>query len=247
MKLLILLTLFVVAQGFGDQVRTVVPNGDVIKIFTAPGISTVIKLSRRPTRVFTGDQEAYKVEADENSVTIKPLVENVPSNLFINTETDEFAFTLIPADRRKADYVVKLESPLGLKSSANPDPTNSALDAKLYSSPVTAWVRGNHVRLEIVSVQFPATKSSLIINAKLTLEDFKQTVVLRPSEFKISQKGRRVSMVGIHASSPILSNDYRTSEVTFVIRYSVLKKRLPIELQVGGIGETPLRVSFSAI
>ena len=96
--------------AFAGNVRTVeISSNSVTPIRTAPGYSTVIEFQSKPTQAVLGDQDAFKLEYIGNSVTVKPVVPNAKSNLFIYTDYDRFTFFVSTVPPAQADYVVRVE------------------------------------------------------------------------------------------------------------------------------------------
>ncbi len=57
----------------------------ITKARTALGIATIIQVPDRPTSVVIGDQNSFKIEYLNKAITIKPLVANASTNLYIYT------------------------------------------------------------------------------------------------------------------------------------------------------------------
>jgi hypothetical protein len=81
----------------------------IIAVKTAVGIATIIQVPDRPTSVVIGDQSAFKVEYLDRAITIKPLVQNARTNLYIYTDWQRYNIKLVPTDKNQADFVVYLQ------------------------------------------------------------------------------------------------------------------------------------------
>ena len=81
----------------------------IITVKTALGIATIIQVPDRPTSVVIGDQSAFKVEYLDKAITIKPLIANARTNLYIYTDWQRYNVKLTPTKKKFADYVVYLK------------------------------------------------------------------------------------------------------------------------------------------
>jgi hypothetical protein len=81
----------------------------IIAVKTAVGIATIIQVPDRPTSVVIGDQSAFKVEYLDRAITIKPLIPNARTNLYIYTDWQRYNIKLVPTDKNQADFVVYLQ------------------------------------------------------------------------------------------------------------------------------------------
>ena len=79
----------------------------IITVKTSLGIATIIQVPDRPTSVVIGDQSAFKVEYLDTAITIKPLITNARTNLYIYTDWQRYNVKLIPTKKTQADYVLQ--------------------------------------------------------------------------------------------------------------------------------------------
>ncbi len=94
------------------RVRHVEVEGDqVVTVRTSPGVATIIQVPDRPNSVVVGNMDSFKVEYLDQAITIKPLVRDVKSNLYVYTDWRRFNVELISGSQDQADYVVYLENP----------------------------------------------------------------------------------------------------------------------------------------
>ena len=99
-----------ITDALGGQVRSVeISPNTITSIRTAPGYSTVIEFQSKPTQAVLGDQDAFHLEYIGNSITLKPVLPNAKSNLFIYTDYDRFTFFVSTVPAAQADYVVRVE------------------------------------------------------------------------------------------------------------------------------------------
>jgi hypothetical protein len=82
-----------------------------VTVRTALGVATIIQVPDRPNSLVVGDQSAFKVEYLDQAITIKPVRNNVRSNLYIYTDYRRFNVQLVTTTEGAADYVVYLENP----------------------------------------------------------------------------------------------------------------------------------------
>ncbi|MGE4232074.1 MAG: hypothetical protein AB7F43_01985 [Bacteriovoracia bacterium] len=93
------------------NVRTIeVTDGQVANINLALGYSTIIEFPTKPSSAVLGDQDAFKLEYVGKGITIKPLIPNVKSNLFVFTEYDRFNCTLRTVSPSEVDYIVRVKN-----------------------------------------------------------------------------------------------------------------------------------------
>lgn len=82
----------------------------ITNVYTAPGYTTLIELPTKPTRVVVGDQNSFKIEFVGKNLAVKPLAENIRTNLFIFTKDKQFQCTLISGPVSKLQYLVRLNN-----------------------------------------------------------------------------------------------------------------------------------------
>ncbi len=89
-----------------------VKTDQIVTVKTAIGIATIIQVPDRPNSIVVGDQNAFKVEYLDQAITIKPIIPNAKSNLYIYTDYRRFNVQLVTSSEVSADYVVYLENPI---------------------------------------------------------------------------------------------------------------------------------------
>ena len=121
MKYIILLFVFMARPAFAlDENRYLVPNrviyedpeeGDVLKINTSIGFTTVLEFSDKPTMVTTGDSSLLQIEVPKNSKTvlIKALRDEGETNLFVFTPKQRFNYKVIVGSQQNVDYVFAVQ------------------------------------------------------------------------------------------------------------------------------------------
>src|SRR5256885_2332440 len=106
---LLALTAFVCPVALARSGRTVIlRETDVAEIKTVIGYSTLLQFDSRPTSVVAGDQDAFKVEYVGQGLSIKPLLPNISTNLFIFTDYDRFSFRVSSSRTGVPDYYVRV-------------------------------------------------------------------------------------------------------------------------------------------
>lgn len=91
------------------RVRKVEVTPDqIVTVKTAIGIATLIQVPERPNSIVVGDLAGFKVEYLDQAITIKPLIRNAKSNLYIYTDYRRFNVELMTGPEASADYVVYL-------------------------------------------------------------------------------------------------------------------------------------------
>jgi type IV secretory pathway VirB9-like protein len=110
--LIFLLLLGYSIPSFGKAVRTVEASEDtIIQVRTAIGYSTILTFNSKPTSAVLGDQDAFKLEYVGNSITVKPLISQATSNLFIFTPYERFNITLKTVTSTDVDYHLRISAP----------------------------------------------------------------------------------------------------------------------------------------
>ena len=114
----LILEYFLISISMGSEIKEI--NSEIKKInpiYVKVGRSTVIQFEKRPVKAVVGNQNYYSIEFVNNDVTIQPLA-NIPTNLFIYTETETYGFDLLPRSPPDQLVVVKRilkNDPKGLK------------------------------------------------------------------------------------------------------------------------------------
>ncbi len=152
---------------------------EVGQIATSLGYSTILQFDSKPTSVVLGDQDAFKVEYLADSLTIKPLVAGVRTNLFVFTQYERFNFRVEVRAAAQADYVVRIR-----RKETRDGTLASSLAANFLPSPVSQNNPGerlnfkqvgkseacNGLRLNVDSFAVPEGKPWTIITFSLGID-----------------------------------------------------------------------------
>jgi hypothetical protein len=104
-------------QAYALPTRTErVADGQIVRIKTALGMSTIIKFADRPRSTIIGDQDAFRIEAFGDGLAIKPIIASATSNLYVVTSEGDFRFILEAGKRESADFVVTVKRKLRVRS-----------------------------------------------------------------------------------------------------------------------------------
>jgi hypothetical protein len=96
-------------RSLAAGVREVVAsNRSLTPIHTALGFSTILEFPGKPISAVLGDQDGFKLEYVGSSITLKPLVPNAKSNLFVFTDTGRYNFSLASGPAGAVDYIVSI-------------------------------------------------------------------------------------------------------------------------------------------
>jgi hypothetical protein len=235
--------LFLSSFAIAAQLRIVnAAESEIVDIHTAIGKATRLKFDGRLIDVGLGDQDAFKVEyVGKDSLSIKPLLSKVETNMYVITQYDEFNFTLRSGSSKKVDYRVLV------KRRRNQNSLNTFGRQKqpvLLSREVKRKLQSQGVLLEVSSVQWPESKSSFLVNAKINLIDLTKSFKLRSDNFSLFQEGRKLPIFNTYISNYVLSKEDRHSTLTLILPYSQIKKGVPLEFRSVLSGALPASVNL---
>jgi hypothetical protein len=187
MKVLLFLSLSFILNGAASiaeakNAKTLrLAESDVAEVNTAIGYSTILQFDAHPSSAVLGDQDAFKVEYVGNSLTIKPVVPNAKTNLFVFTDYERFSFRLKVGSASAVDYIVKVT-----RRSSGGESTPIPADVKVLPNPVTESFEPTQTpeslitravgktatcpryALTLDSVAYPQGKSWLILNFSIS-------------------------------------------------------------------------------
>lgn len=217
MKWLLFVAMLLAATSMAVPARTVVlDDAKVAEIKTALGYSTILQFDSRPTSAVLGDQDAFKVEYVGNSLTIKPLLRTSKSNLFVFTDYDRFNFRLVTTPAASVDYIVKVKRTRAQDSAS----TQQEPGTKLITKKIRRMASSSGVTLQVESVAYPKTRSSLVVSFRLLLRGAKEgltKVEFEPGDIFMSQNGKSVPIENLYLDQLVLTEE-RPVNVTAVLR-----------------------------
>lgn len=191
-----ILSILFATRGHAASIReTHADARSLTTIHTALGFSTILEFSGKPISAVLGDQDGFKLEYVGNAITLKPLVPNANSNLFIFTDTGRYNFSLASGPSNAVDYIVSVKPPAESQKpgSANDKDTYSTIRPRKKSST-------NGVSLSIEQIKLARDTSN---PRAASLIEFRVTSKVKPyvvkaSSFGIRQNGKYLDIESIY-------------------------------------------------
>ena len=117
-------------------------------IYLCLGRSTVLRFPRKPQKIVAGNKNYFNFEFIARDIAIQPLRE-IPSNLFVYSKYQSYAFNLKFLNNRHCDDLVKIAQP---KKSQRSLPVRFTLGDSLKVTIIPPMRINNH--LAVIDVQF---------------------------------------------------------------------------------------------
>ena len=212
-----LLLLLPTAPVSAARVRTVwVEEAAVTRVRTTPGFSTIIEFHNRPRTAVLGDQDAFKVEYVGNSLSIKPLVLNARTNLFVFIDDERFSFSLESGARSQADYILQVRKKRSKPALSHIQPV------PLVFRNVGQTSNKGPLTLSVVSLAEPPSRSSLIVSFWIRLDKNSPTPLtsLSPSRIRLAQLDQPIQIESLYLEPAALEQAGWVARGTLVVRQS---------------------------
>lgn len=217
-------------SGFSAPLRNVRASGQSLTLIrTALGFSTIVEFPGKPTSAVLGDQDAVKLEYVGESITLKPLVGNVHTNLFVFVGSRRYAFSIQSSPRALVDYVVRV-SDADEKTRApeqNPGPVGSYRIIRLGRRSSSSGIILSATRLQLNRDTSDPRAASLI---EFELYAEKSPSTFTANSFGLSQNGRYLDMESIAVDRLIAANGAPPVKGTIALLNQDWNRSLPVTL-----------------
>ena len=242
-KLLFLLLMFLASISYAKSNSTVLMNeNDVITVKTKVGFSTKLIFKSRPKNGLIGDQDAFSVEYLKNVVSIKPLMANAQTNLFIPTSEGYFNFILKTTKGTPNNFLYILkkssnskESALSSKKRDSHEPIEEK-EIKFKSKYLKKVSYCGPLSLRVHKVSWPESHSSFIydfiIKVRIWPRVLSENIVFEARDFHLFQGKKRIHIEGIYLDRNLLSNNSLRIIGKFHIRQEDIDPRKRLKLYV---------------
>lgn len=221
--------------AFAKTARTINLNTNAVPtIRCALAHSTLLRFASRPTSIVAGDQDAFKIEYVGPNVSIKPLVSDASTNLFVFFDNRSYSFDLRTV-QGPSDYLVIANEP-----QQKPQPVTRP-EIRLQTVNVQATAKDHCLRIH--SLGKTPNGSSLIVRFSL---DCAKPGCCHQARFIVSQNDAPLSHCHIYMepyTSPNLKRGIallRLSQVTSPLTLSAasavfgtLSTKIPLQTQGG--------------
>lgn len=219
--------------GLAKPIRTVViDDGQVIRVNTALGFSTILEFSSKPISAVLGDQDSFKLEYVGNSITIKPLVSHARSNLFIFTEFERFNCQVSTTPPALVDYIVRIRAkPRGYsmefisQDGSYGEPASAAQPLRTTSLQKSSTYDGITLTLKSISRSYDLRNPRNVTLISFEISSRRKSYSFQAGSIGARQLGQYINMESIyidglelmpgappiHGKIALLAQDYRPS------------------------------------
>jgi hypothetical protein len=203
----------------------------------------MVEFSTKPTQAVLGDQDAFKLEYIGNSITLKPVVQNAKSNLFVYTEWGRFTFTVSTVAPGAADYLVKV----AFKSEETKVP--AARSPKRI--PVSRSATAQGFTLSVKEIEMPLDlknpRGSTLI--RFELSSTKKPYSFQPASLGLKQGSQFIPIDQIYLDQLELKPKANPIHGSVVLLNADWNPRAPIALifAVSGSHSKPIRLVVSLL
>lgn len=214
--LCLVLSLFLPLASHAEVRHLETKRDQIIAVKTALGIATIIQVPDRPTSVVIGDQSAFKVEYLDKAITIKPLIPNAKTNLYIYTDWQRYNVKLVPTQKNLADYVVYLQPKIEKKKSVQ-------INWKKFNN----HLKNENLRLDVEKIG--STKNGLyLIDFNISANKNEK---INPEWLWLTQNGRTVPIHRLFIDKLKLKSNEKTSGL-ILTRREDLSRTSPIRIEL---------------
>lgn len=206
-----------------------VTSENVTTVRTALGYSTMLNFDQKPTSAVIGDQDAFKVEFISNSISVKPLLPNARTNLFVFTEYGRYSFRLTCGAADAAQYSINIK-----RASRK-----SAVAAGMSFKKINATSPPGPIVLKVTEIEVPPSKKALLIRYQVQCSD---EFDIASATISLTQNGEGLTLQERYTDTKSCGPKNSPSGVA-VIRSNHLSLD-PLVLEIAPPGAHPVKVSF---
>lgn len=199
----VLALLFFSSFGLASSIREVQANSrSLILIHTALGYSTILEFPTKPISAVLGDQDGFKLEYVGNGITLKPLVANARSNLFVFTDMGRFNFSIQTGNANSVDYIVSIKTPSDVPKTNNQRESTPYLLLRVQKKSSSNGITLTVEQIKLTRDSSNPRSASLI---EFSVASKAKPYALQASSFGIRQGGKYLDFESIYLEQLVLA------------------------------------------